>query len=162
MPADTPGMAPGGAFAGRVGPTPTPAPKAPQGPSASSEGHPRRRAPARLGCAPPKAAPSNYATPVLRKSRNSKCELGLIFVKSGLRSQLEQLCERFHTRRGSRATMWETPQCDLHHSREALEQPWKIQFVSWGTLARAGLRRPGNVAKDTPLGLDSAPSTVRG
>lgn len=54
---------------------------------------------------PPKAAPSNYATSVLRKSRNSKCELGLIFAKSGLRSQLEQLCEQSHTRRGSRATM---------------------------------------------------------
>lgn len=58
-----------------------------------------------LGCAPPKAAPSNYATSVLRKSRNSKCELGLTFTKSGLRSQLEQPCEQSHTRRGSRATM---------------------------------------------------------
>ena len=69
-----------------------------------------RRAPpkagaGRLGCAPPKAAPSNYATSVLRKSRNSKCELGLTFAKSGLRSQLEQPCEQSHTRRGSRATM---------------------------------------------------------
>lgn len=49
--------------------------------------------------------PSNYATSVLRKSRNSKCELGLIFAKLGLRSQLEQPCEQSHTRRGSRATM---------------------------------------------------------
>ena len=56
-------------------------------------------------CAPPKAAPSNYATSVLRKSRNSQCDLGLIFAKSGLRSQLEQPCEKSHTRRGSRATM---------------------------------------------------------
>lgn len=58
-----------------------------------------------LGCAPPETAPSNYATSMLRKSRNSKCELGLIFAKLGLRSQLEQPCEQSHTRRGSRATM---------------------------------------------------------
>ena len=57
------------------------------------------------GCATPETAPSNYATPMLRKSRNSKCELGLTFAKSGLRSQLEQPCEQSHTRRGSRATM---------------------------------------------------------
>lgn len=76
-----------------------------RGPSAASEGRPRRRGPARLGCAPPETAPSNYATSVLRKSRNSKCELGLTFAKSGLRSQLEQPCEQSHTRRGSRATM---------------------------------------------------------
>lgn len=50
-------------------------------------------------------APSNYATSVLRKSRNPKCELGLTFAKLGLRSQLEQPCEQSHTRRGSRATM---------------------------------------------------------
>lgn len=50
-------------------------------------------------------APSNYATSVLRKSRNSKCELGLTFAKSGLRSQLEQPCEQSHTRGCSRATM---------------------------------------------------------
>lgn len=68
-------------------------------------GRPRRRGPARLGCATPKAAPSNYATSVLRKSRNSKCELGLTFTRLGLRSQLEQPCEQSHTRRCSRATM---------------------------------------------------------
>lgn len=76
-----------------------------RGPSAASEGRPRRRGPARLGCAPPETAPGNYATPVLRKSRNSKCGLGLIFAKLGLRSQLEQPCEQSHTRRGSRAAM---------------------------------------------------------
>ena len=74
-------------------------------PPASSGGRLRRRAPARLSCAPPKAGPGDYATSVLRKSRNSKCEFGLIFAKSGLRSQLEQPCEQSHTRRGSRATM---------------------------------------------------------
>lgn len=57
------------------------------------------------GVCAPEGAPSNYATSVLRKSRNSKCELGLTFAKSGLRSQLEQPCEQSHTRRGSRATM---------------------------------------------------------
>lgn len=76
-----------------------------RGPPASSEGRPQRRGPGRLGCAPSETPPSNYATLVLRKSRNSKCELGLTFVKSGLRSQLEQPCEQSHTRRGSRATM---------------------------------------------------------
>lgn len=50
-----------------------------RGPSASSEGCPRRRGPARLGCATSETAPSNYATPVLRKSRNLKCEFGLTF-----------------------------------------------------------------------------------
>ena len=75
-----------------------------RGPSAGSEGRPRRRG-RRPGCAPPGTAPSNYATSVLRKSRNSKCELGLTFAKSGLRSQLEQPCEQSHTRRGSRAAM---------------------------------------------------------
>lgn len=50
-----------------------------RGPSAISEGRPRRPGPCRLGCAPPETAPSNYATSVLRKSRNLKCELGLTF-----------------------------------------------------------------------------------
>lgn len=76
-----------------------------RGPSASSGGAPEGRDRRAGVCAPPKAAPSNYATSVLRKSRNSKCDLGLIFAKSGLRSQLEQPCEQSHTRRGSRATM---------------------------------------------------------
>lgn len=84
---------------------PAKARRGPRGPSAASEGRPRRRGPARLGCAPPETAPNNYATSVLRKSRNSKCELGLIFAKLGLRPQLEQPCEQSHTRRGSRATM---------------------------------------------------------
>lgn len=91
---------------GRGGATPpAKARQAPGGPSASSEGRPGRPDPGRPGCAPPKAAPSNYATSALRKSRNSKCDLGLTFAKSGLRSQLEQPCEQSHTRRGSRATM---------------------------------------------------------
>lgn len=42
-----------------------------RGPSAASEGRPRRRGPARLGCATPTAAQSNYATLVLRKSRKA-------------------------------------------------------------------------------------------
>nr|DAV35861.1 MAG TPA: hypothetical protein [Caudoviricetes sp.] len=41
----------------------------------------------------------------MRKSRNSKCELGLTFAKLGLRSQLEGPCEQSHTLRGSRAAM---------------------------------------------------------
>lgn len=95
-----------GAFGERGGATlPAKAREALRGPSASSEGRPRRRGPARLGCAPTKAAWSNYATSVLRKSRNSKCELGLTFATSGLRSQLEEPCEQSHTQRGSRATM---------------------------------------------------------
>lgn len=72
-----------------------------RGPSASSEGAPPKAGAVRLT----KAAPSNYATSVLRKSRNSKCELGLTFTTSGLRSQLEQPCEQSHTRGCSRATM---------------------------------------------------------
>lgn len=84
---------------------PAKAREAPRGPSAAPEGRPRRRGPAGWGVRLTKAAPSNYATSVLRKSRNSKCELGLTFAKSGLRSQLEQPCEQSHTRRGSRATM---------------------------------------------------------
>lgn len=74
---------------------------------------------------------------------------------------LEQPCEKYHN----------VGYITLGGALEALEQPWKIQFVIWDTLARAGLRRrrrpgvrraegapsnPGNVAKDTPLGLDSA------
>lgn len=55
---------------------PAKARQAPRGPSASSEGRPRRRGAA---CAPPETAPSNYATPVLRKSRNLICELRLTF-----------------------------------------------------------------------------------
>lgn len=84
-----------------------------EAPSGTGVGLPHWRRPARPSegrlrpqrGVPPKAALSNYATSVLRKSRNSKCELGLIFAKSGLRSQLEQPCEQSHTRRGSRATM---------------------------------------------------------
>ena len=76
-----------------------------RGPSAASEGRPRRRGRPEPDCAPPETAPSNYATPMLRKSRNSKCDLGLTFAKSGLRSQLEEPCEQSHTRRGSRAAM---------------------------------------------------------
>lgn len=84
-------------------------------------GHPAGRAPEALrgaiskpggapglrGCAQssPETAPSDYATSMLRKSRNSICELRLTFVKSGLRSQLEEPCEQSHTLRGSRATM---------------------------------------------------------
>lgn len=59
-------------------------------------GHPTGRTPEALRAAiskpggragaAPETAPSNYATSVLRKSRNSICELGLTFVKSGLRS----------------------------------------------------------------------------
>lgn len=46
-------------------------------------GCPRR--PGVCGAAP-ETAPSNYATSVLRKSRNLVCDLRLTFVKSGLRS----------------------------------------------------------------------------
>nr|DAR15651.1 MAG TPA: hypothetical protein [Caudoviricetes sp.] len=49
----------------------------------SLRGRPRRPG---VCAAAPETAPSNYATSVLRKSRNSKCELRLTFVKSGLRS----------------------------------------------------------------------------
>lgn len=68
-------------------------------------GAPEGGGPAGWGVRLTKAAPGNYATSVLRKSRNSKCELGLTFAKSGLRSQLEELCEQSHTQRGSRATV---------------------------------------------------------
>lgn len=80
-------------------------PRSPQRAVCELRGAPPKAGPGRLGCAPSETAPSNYATPVLRKSRNSKCELRLTFTKSGLRSQLEQPCEQSHTRRGSRATM---------------------------------------------------------
>lgn len=55
---------------GRGGATlPAKACEALRGPSAASEGHLRRPGPGGLGCAPPKAAPSDYATSMLRKSR---------------------------------------------------------------------------------------------
>lgn len=98
MPADGP-EAPSGPGWGH------PAGEGPPGPQRASEGRPRRWGPVGWGVRLTKAAPSNYATSVLRKSRNSKCELRLTFAKSGLRSQLEQPCEQSHTRRGSRATM---------------------------------------------------------
>nr|DAQ43170.1 MAG TPA: hypothetical protein [Caudoviricetes sp.] len=64
--ADPKAPAPAGAF-----PCPEKAREALRGLSAASEGRPRRRGPARLGCAAPTAAPSNYATSVLRKSRKA-------------------------------------------------------------------------------------------
>ena len=61
-----------GAFGARDGATlPATARQALRGPSASSEGRPRRPGPSALGCAPSTAAPSNYATSVLRKSRKA-------------------------------------------------------------------------------------------
>ena len=78
------------------------APEALRGAISKPEGVPRRPG---VCAVAPETAPSNYATSVLRKSRNLVCELRLTFVKSGLRSQLEEPCEQSHTRRGSRATM---------------------------------------------------------
>lgn len=80
-------------------------PRGSQGRLRPDDGVPPKAGPAGWGVRLTKAAPSNYATSVLRKSRNSKCELGLTFAKLGLRSQFEQPCEKSHTRRGSRATM---------------------------------------------------------
>lgn len=48
-----------------------------RGPSSASEGRSRRPGPGRPGCAPSETAPSDYATPMLRKSRKAWC---VIFV----------------------------------------------------------------------------------
>lgn len=84
---------------------PAKAPRPSEGRLRALRGCPRRRGPAGWGVRHRRRPPRNYATSVLRKSRNSKCDLRLTFTKSGLRSQLEQPCEQSHTRRGSRATM---------------------------------------------------------
>ena len=59
------------------------APQALRAAISKPEGCPRRPG---AGLCAPETAPSDYATSVLRKSRNSKCELRLTFVKSGLKS----------------------------------------------------------------------------
>lgn len=50
-----------------------------RGPSASSGGALEGGGRPEPGCAPPETAPSDYATPMLRKSRNLVCELRLTF-----------------------------------------------------------------------------------
>ena len=69
-----------GRLRGRGGATlPAKARQALRGAISKPEGPPRRRGRPEPGCAPPETAPSNYATSVLRKSRNLICDLRLTF-----------------------------------------------------------------------------------
>ena len=87
--ADPKAPAPAGAFPCpqtplRAPQTAPPRPPLPEGPLRPSER--RFRSLRGVRAAAPETAPSNYATSVLRKSRNLICDLRLTFVKSGLRS----------------------------------------------------------------------------
>ena len=77
-----------------------------RGPSASSEGRPRRPGPSAPGVCAFDGGPEQLRnTNVAKIPESITCEVAHTFAKSGLRSQLEQPCEQSHTQKGSRATL---------------------------------------------------------